>query len=222
MATGSSDELVLDCIDRTGLGCRELLKVHLGGTDPNNILQRLMGKGRVKAVARGLPQNRSYYVTGNPLGPQALHQKLAYAWHVALTKERVVLRPSELAELFGLQAPPGVHVFERSKTPRVFHVYVPETIEIVVALTKHVERARTFPQVRAAMKEERYGFLTLLPWGAAKLEAQLRHACESRDLVGVDASCIAQARRLLGLNALLTFARAPDPQSLSLALKESL
>lgn len=198
---------------------RELLRILLGGTDPNNILGRLMGRGQVRAV-RGLPQNRSYYVVGAPLGPQALHQRLAQAWHLAMTKNRVALRREELAELFGIQAPPGVHFLDLGSTPRLLHVYVPETVEVALGIAKHVERAKTYPSVAAAMKEHRYGFLTLVPW-ASRLEDPLQHAATTKTLTGIEAAFIGQARKLLALEADLEFARAPDPQSLALALKEA-
>lgn len=222
-AAPGRDEQVLDSVRRLGIGVRELLRHALGGVDPNNILQRLLRKGLVRSF-QGLPQNRAYYLPGaeGALGPQALQQRLALAWHVLMNAGPpcIALHQQELQELFGLQAPTGAHVLEATERPRVLHVYAPDTIEIAPAIVRHVERARSLPKVENAMNTGAYGFLILVPWSSA-LEADLTAAIASRDLAGVQARFMPQAKRLKPLLASVPFtvARVATPETLTLALK---
>jgi hypothetical protein len=223
------DALVLDSIERLGIGVRELLRSALGGTDPNNILARLMGKGLVRSVPQGLPQNRSYYVPASdkPLGPQALQQRLAVAWYSLMCQGPAcfVLKSTEMTELFGLQAPSGTHVFEFGKRPRVLHVYAPETVEVAAGIVRQVERAVSFPRVEKAVEEGSYAFLVLVPW-LSGLERALRDALDLRvgDLAGVESRFTTQVKRLRSVANKANFVveRVPAPETLTLALKESL
>ena len=233
MATASSsaakrDGQVLDSIRRLGLGVRELLKHALGGTDPNNILQRLCGRNLVRSVAKGLPDNRAYYIPAaeKAYGPQALHQRLALAWYVQVCPGDfcVPLMPAELSELFGVQAPVGAHLLQGSQGGglRVLHVYAPETIEVAAGIERHLERARTFPKVAKAIEERSYGFLILVPW-LSDLEGKLRAILgDAGDIAGIEAGFIAQARKLrgLGAQALFEVARVATPETLTTALRQ--
>lgn len=223
--TVDRDAQVLDSINRLGLGIRELLRVALGGVDPNNILQRLLARRVVRSVS-GLPQNRSYYVpsTEKPLGAQALQQRLAVAWHVLMNQGApcVALTSPELIELFGLQAPTGTHVLEAGAKPRVLQVYAPETVEVAPGILRHVERAKSFPKVQKAIDDGDYGFLVLVPWTSG-LETKIQAAFSAPDLTGVDASFIAQAKkfRAIAPQAAFQVARVATPETLTLALKEA-
>lgn len=219
------DALVLDSIERLGLGIRELLKNALG-VDPNNILQRLLARKAIRSV-QGLPQNRAYYVAASekPFGAQALQQRLAITWHVLMNKgaPRIALKPAEVTELLGLQAPSGMHVLEAGPKPRVLQVYAPETVEVAGGIQRHVEKATSFPKVAKAIEAGGYGFLVLVPWTSG-LEAALRAALVvGGDLTGIDAGFIAQARRLATFASQAHFAieRVATPETLALALKES-
>lgn len=219
------DAQVLDAIRRLGIGVRELIAHALGGIDPNNIIQRLVTKRAIQAVP-GLPQNRSYYLPQGekPLGAQALQQRLALCWHVLMNPGPpcLALMPEELTELFGLQAPSGVHVLQADTKPRVLHVYAPETIEVAAGIVRHVEKARSLPKVDNAIQEGDYGFLVLVPW-TSNLEPKLKAALASEDLAGVEATFIPQARKLKTVSRGVHFevARAPTPETLGLALKEA-
>lgn len=221
--SAARDGQVLDSIKRLGLGIRELLE-HALGVDPNNIIQRLVQRKAIQAV-QGLPQNRSYYIEASekPLGAQALHQRLAVAWHVLMNPGPpcVALTPTELTELFGLQTPSGTHVFEAGTKPRVWQTYAPETIEVAHGIVRHVERARAFPKVEKAISDGDYGFLVLLPW-TSKLVEPLRQALSAPDLVGVEAHFIPQAKKLRAVAETAQFQveRVATPETLTLALKE--
>jgi hypothetical protein len=173
MATSSSrslaanDAMVLDSIERIGLGIRDLLRVALG-LDPNNIIQRLLQKGAIEAVPRALPQNRAYYIPKGtaPYGGQSLHQKLAVAWTCLLAKENTMrLRVDELQSLLGLSAPGGAHLLEKSADAhRILQVYTPETEDVVPGILRMMRKAAACQRAAAAMRVRRYGFLVLLPW----------------------------------------------------------
>lgn len=220
------DGLVLDVIERVGIGVRELLRHALGGTDPNNILARLTGKDLVRTVPQGLPQNRSYYIPASDkaLGPQALQQRLALAWYTLMCPGPAcfVLSGAETTELFGLQAPSGVHLFEFGQ-PRVLHVYAPETAEVGVGVVRQVERAMSFPKVQKAIEEGSYAFLVLVPW-LSGLERGFQQALSSPDLAGVEARFMADAKKIRSVagKARFVVARVPAPETLSLALREVL
>jgi hypothetical protein len=226
-ASVDRDALVFDSIERLGIGVRELLRTALGGTDPNNVLARLMGKDLVRTVAQGLPQNRSYYIPASekPLGPQVLQQRLALAWYTLMCQGPAcfVLKGTEMTELFGLQAPSGTHVYEFGKRPRVLHVYAPETIEVGAGIVRQVERAMSFPKVEKAIQEGSYAFLVLVPW-LSGLERALQDALKSDDLAGVESRFVADVKRLRSLAGKARFVveRVPAPETLTLALKESL
>ena len=211
-------------IDRLGMVVRSLLKAALGGIDPNNILQRLMAGGRIRAV-EGLPQNRSYYVLAKEraLGPQALSQRLAVAWHVCVNPGHriVALKPEELTSLFGKQFPHGAHVLDAGPTPRVLNVYVPDTVEVAPGILRHLDRARAFPRVAQAMANGDYGFLVLVPWRSG-LEQDLTTALAAPDLHGISPAFTGQARRLVGLSSQCHFEVhcAPSPDTLQLALQD--
>lgn len=221
------DALVLDAIERLGLGVRELLRTALGGTDPNNILSRLMGRGLVRSVPQGLPQNRAYYIPASekPLGPQALQQRLALAWYTFMCSGPAcfVLKGAEMTELFGLQAPSGAHLLELGRQPRVLHVYAPETVEVAAGIVRQVERAMSFPKVEKAIEEGTYAFLVLVPW-LSGMERGLQAALTAADLAGVESRFVPQVRRLKSVAGKARFVveRVPGPETLTLALKEAL
>lgn len=215
------DAQVLDSIKRLGLGVRELLRVALG-IDPNNILQRLLGRGLVRSV-QGLPQSRAYYVDSatQALGSQALHQRLALAWHVLMNPGPpcAALTSAELTELFGLPAPSGAHVLEAGAKPRVLHVYAPEGIEVASGIVRHVKRAQSTPAVAKAVRSGEYGFLVLLPWNSMLVEP-LRAALTTREIAGIESGFVAQAKKLRGIAAEARFVveRVATPETLTLAL----
>lgn len=219
------DALVLDSIERLGLGIRELLKSALG-VDPNNVLQRLLARKAIRSV-QGLPQNRAYYVESSekPFGAQALQQRLAITWHVLMNRcaPRIALKPAEVTELFGLQAPSGIHVLEAGPKPRVLQVYAPETVEVAGGIQRHVEKATSFPNVAKAIEAGDYGFLVLVPWSSGLESALSAALVGGADLTGIDAGFIAQARRLAAIASQAHFAvaRVATPETLTLALKES-
>lgn len=190
MATSSSraaqapkDELVLDAVARLGFATREMLRHALCGTDPNNILQRLLNLGKLQSVRGALPQNRAYYLPAGEkaLAGQALHQRMAVAWFVLMSEggvQRVKLTQEELRDLFGEQAPQGPHVLELAEGKhRMLRAYVPLGTKVLAGLRRHVEQALALPRVAAATKAGDYGFVVLLPWSYTQLpelERELR------------------------------------------------
>ena len=219
------DALVLESIERLGLGIRELLKSALG-LDPNNILQRLLARKAIRSV-QGLPQKRAYYIEASekPFGAQALQQRLALTWYVLMNAATpsIALKPEEVTELFGLEVPSGVHVLEAGAKPRLLQVYAPETVEVVGGIHRHVDKAKSFPKVAQAIEDRDYGFLVLVPWSSGLKGALSTALGGGGDLSGIEAGFIPQAKKLAALatQAHFVIERVATPETLTLALKEN-
>jgi hypothetical protein len=224
VATSSSearDEAVLDSIRRTGLATRPMLERALG-VDPNNVLQRLLARRRIVSVA-GLPDNRTYYIDSKdrPLGAKALQQRLALAWffYMDTSVPRVVLTATELRLLLGEKAPQGAHVLEGGAKARICSVYAPDTNDVTNALCKQVARTQRVPHLAASVATGTYAWVVLVPWVSALLAPTPGGAPEGRNLERRIDRLLAADRRLQGVS--ITVHRVPNPETLSLALKES-
>ena len=219
----SRDDLVLDAIERVGLGVRELLRHALGGVDPNNIVHRLVAKNRITSIQGALPQNRAYYLPRGekPLGSVALSHRLALACFVQLPSRstRIPLKRAELRSIFGDQTPPGAHVLQTGPAdrPRVMLVYTPDTELIAEGILRVADRASAFPKVAEAMKSKDYGIAVLVPWNSG-LAPKLRRAAAGASVPGLGALHRTQP---LATKVHLVVDRVASPQTLTQALRET-
>lgn len=231
MATKSceKDALVQDSIERHGIGVRELLR-HALGFDPNNILSRLKSARAIESCQKGLPQNRAYYLPGGerPLGAQALHQRLGLAWYTLMESVHpcIKLKDCDLRQILGAQAPPGPHVLQEDEQGKahLLHVYIPETIEVVPGIVRHVAKAKTFPKVASAIDDGLYGFLVLMPWASGH-EQKLMAALDPKvvtDVPGVSGLPYNDWKTLRALSkeVRVLVGKTASPTTLSLALGE--
>ncbi|MFO1055001.1 MAG: hypothetical protein U1F36_22505 [Planctomycetota bacterium] len=212
---------MLDSIQRAGMTTRPMLERALG-IDPNNILQRLLGRKQITSVA-GLPDNRSYYVAApdRPLGSKALQQRLALAWFIYMdrTRPRIALTPTEVRLLLGDDAPVVPHVLEGGERPRVVSIYAPDTNEVTNALAKQVAQAQRNPLLAASIANGTYAWALLLPWTSNLLAPfTAKGAPGTSEERRID--------RLLGTDPRLRGApilahQVASPETLTLALKAS-
>ncbi len=222
--SSSKDLLVLDAIQRTGLGVRELLRQALGGTDPNNVLNRLMVKREIQSIKGVFPHNRAYYLARGekPLGGVSLAKRLAVSWFTqvpsASKAQRIVLRREELKRVFGDQSPPGTHVLQSGPgdRPRILLSYVPDTELVADGILRVIQRAKTFPKIAEAIHSKDYGFAILVPWNSG-LAPKVRRAIAGNAVAGL--------KPLLGSEPLsatvhICVERVATPLTLSQASKE--
>ena len=225
MGTKSSsptrDDLVLDAIQRTGFGVRDLLRHALGGVDPNNIVQRLVAGQKVESQKGALPQNRAYYLPygEQTLGAVALAKRLALTWFTQAPSrfERVPMLRPELQRLFGDAAPSGSHVLQDGPAdrPRVLLTYVPDTEHIGAGIMRVVERARSTPSIEEAMRAKNYGIAILVPWNSG-FAPKIRKALAGFGEPGLQAITAEN----LGKETYVVVERVATPLTLTQALKE--
>jgi len=226
MPTKSSnrDALVLDAVQRTGLGVRELLRQALGGTDPNNVLHRLIAKRHIRSVQGALPHNRAYYLPRgeNTLGAVALNQRLAVSWFTqvpsASKAQRIPLQRDELKRIFAEQAPPGTHVLQSGPKdrPRILLCYSPDTELVGEGILRVLARARTFPKIAKAIRSKDYGIAVLVPWNSG-LAPKLRRALAGNLVPGLKALSGGEP---LSASVHFCVERVATPLTLSQAIKE--